>query len=116
MYFLKELGTTTVLGTLFAVTAAAPTLTVDAPLAANSSGTREALTDHLAEINMYTGSACNDKSYQFTVSTSGSTHCQIVTGSLGTHSIQVSARYVDAHHMTLDLSLELLAISFPPSL
>ncbi|KAM0805417.1 hypothetical protein BDR22DRAFT_832467, partial [Usnea florida] len=59
MYVLKKLGTITVLGTLFATTAAAPAPAVDTTLVANSLGTRDVETDHLADVNMYTGSTCN---------------------------------------------------------
>ena len=113
MYFLKELGTIIVLGTLFAATAAAPAPAADVALVANSLRTRETDTDHLADVNMYTGTSCNANTYQFTVSGSGSYHCQTVTGSLGANSIQVSARYVDTHQMDL-LSLGFLAIYSSP--
>ena len=96
MHFLKQFGAVIIFGALSAITTAAPAPAPMPAPAANASPDvnflepREILTDHLAVVNVYSGSACDGDSSVFTATGPSTSNCQ----STGGNSIQVTARYV----------------------
>ena len=94
MHFLKQFGAVVIFGALSANITASPA-PAPAP-AANASPDvdflepREDLTDHLAVVNVYSGSSCAGDSSQFTATGPSTSDCHPAGGS----SIQVTARYV----------------------
>ena len=109
MHFLKQLGAMTVLGALFAHTAAVPApAPADASPVSDSLEPREDLADSEAVVNVYSGSSCDGGNTQYSVSGAGAYNCRAIGG----ESIEVSARYAHTCHAIVSCFLFYLRLSF----